>query len=352
MTDLVSDIPISFWLSVGLAAALTISSLVLSFQRLYYERQQNITNKHLKIDSVRDVVNQPFSNGNRMSRIIFENLLLIVLSGYLFVTQVRHFSGKEKPDHVAVYTVVGSGIQFVTLIYSFVLACTASRYPLPNQLGWTLNVHICGLYAVSILPAGYNLIVALWNNPTISFTHALPLALLVLLILDLVYTTSTVSDGSPFLDENGKTVNGSEVSSIFGSLYFSWITPIIELVNARGSKLVDEDLPILPSTHRAYNMFYVFGRNRGSKLLYRIYMGNRYSINAQAIFSIILPVLYYATPFFLNKLLLVIQDITSGRADDWSYTLGFCYVLGMAVFIIIYSVLTAQLWYHGNILYV
>ncbi|CAO3640951.1 unnamed protein product [Mucor hiemalis] len=348
MTDLVSDIPISFWLSVGLAAAFTISSLVLSLQRLYYERQQKITNEHLKIDSVRDVINQPFSNGNRMSRIIFENLLLIVLSGYLFVTQVRHFSGKENTDHVAVYTVVGSGIQFITFIYSFFLACTASRYPLPNQLGWRLNVHLCVLYAASVLPASYNLIVALWDDPTISFTHALPLALLVLLILDLVYTTGTVSDGSPFLDENGKTVNGSEVSSIFGSLYFSWITPIIKLVNARGSELVDEDLPILPSTHRAYNMFYVFGRNRGSKLLYRIYMGSRYSINTQATLSVIMPVLYYATPYFLNKLLLVIQDITSGRADNWSYTLGFCYVLGMAVFIIIYNLLTAQLWYHGQ----
>lgn len=349
MADFVSEIPLEFWLSVGLAAAMSISSLALSIHRLYYDRQQRIINEHLKTDTVRDLVNQPFSNGHRMSRIIFENLFLIVFSGYLFISQILQFSRKNnETDHVAVYTIVGFGTQFVTFIYIFVLASTASQYPLPNKLGWTLNLHLCFLYTVSFLPAGYNLITALWDYQTILFIHALPLAILVVLLFDLVYITSTVKKGSPFLDENGKIVNGFEVSSVVGMLYFSWITPIIELVSARGSKLTDEDLPVLTSNLRAYNLFYVFGRNRGSRLVYRLYMGSRHSINAQAIYSTILPVLYYATPFFLNRLLLVIQDITAGKAEDWSYALGFAYVLGMAVFNVIYTVLVGQLWFHGT----
>ncbi|CAO3611343.1 unnamed protein product [Mucor hiemalis] len=138
------------------------------------------------------------------------------------------------------------------------------------------------------------------------------------------------------------------VTSIYSSLFFTWLTSFIQSVKNRGSDLSDEDLPTLPVTHRGHNMFYIFGEARGSKLLYRIYKANRYDIIFQALYASILPFLYYATPFFLNKLLIVIQEITAGNKDDNLYLRGVTYVLSMSVFIIITDLLIARLWYHAQ----
>lgn len=92
-------------------------------------------------------------------------------------------------------------------------------------------------------------------------------------------------------------------------------------------------------------MFYIFGESRGRRLVWRIYFSNLSLIIMQILFSLILSVLFYATPFFLNRLLLVIQENTSSSGDDQSLIHGLYYSFGMSIFIIIHSIITAHLWF-------
>ncbi|OAD04591.1 hypothetical protein MUCCIDRAFT_139587 [Mucor lusitanicus CBS 277.49] len=170
----------------------------------------------------------------------------------------------------------------------------------------------------------------------------------VILGLDLVLTTATVKRGSPFLDEHHQPVVSSNVESILGTLYFFWITPIINTVNAKGKDLTDGDLPRLPITHRPFNLFYCFGASRGKRLLYRIYLANRVSLIVQLSLSITIALVMYGQPLFLNKLLLLIQDMSAGGADDRSLILGFGYIVGMALFNILSSLVIAQLWFYAQ----
>lgn len=344
----ISDIPVTFWLVIVQAIFLTGSSLVLSVQRAYEHRQHATKTAHLKVDTARDIVNVPFANGNRMTRIVFDTLVVTITSGYLLVT---HALNGDRQNELFIYTIVGSASTFVAWIYCLVLATTATRFPLPSTIGWTINVDLCILYTVLFISSVTNLVLTLWSNPYISLVQSLPLALPTLFGFDLVYSTATVKNGSPFLDENGKPVNGYNVESIAGVFFFFWITPIINHINlkSKSSKLTDEDLPRLPPTHRAHNMFYTFGETRGKRLLWRIYLGSFKSINMQALLACVLPTLYYATPFFLNRLLVIIQDISSGSGDDRSIIRGLGYIFGMSVFMIITNVLIAQLWFNGKL---
>ncbi|KAG2203106.1 hypothetical protein INT47_004913 [Mucor saturninus] len=336
------SIPVAFGLAISQAVFLAGSSIALSVQKAYHIRHhgESVSKSHFKEDTARDVANTPFSNGNRMSRIILETIVLTLLSGYVLIDYVTKNAG--------VYAVIGSAITFITWIYCFVLAVTASRFPLPSAFGWSLNVHLCVLYTALLISSTINFITALLDDVYISLAHALPFLLPVLFGFDLFYTTVTVKNGSPFLDENGKIVNGYNVESIIGTLYFNWITPIIIMVNKKSSKLTDEDLPTLPPTHRSHNMYYIFGESRGKKLLKRIYLGNSLSINIQGLLGTVLPMIYFSTPFFLKRLLIVIQEITSGEGDTSSYLRGLVYILGMAIFITISNLLAGQLWFFAQ----
>lgn len=330
---------VTFWLVLVQVLSLTVSSVGLSVQRVCQHRHHNDL-PHLKIDTVRDVITVPFSNGNRMTRILCNTSILTLLSAYLLVQFV---TAAKKED---IYSAIGSAITFTTWLYCFVLAITATRFPLPDNTGWALHIHLCLLYIVLFVTATTQLILSLWYNPAISFIQGIPLGLPVILSFDLIYTTATAKNGSPFLDENGKQVNGKQVESLLGTFYFYWMTPIIDTINERGDQLTDKDLPTLPPTHRAHNMFYIFRQTRSKKkLLYRIYLSNQYSINMQALLGIVLPALYYTTPFFLNRLLLIIQDITSGTGDERSLVLGLGYIFAMSLFIVLLNALIGQLWF-------
>lgn len=329
-------ITINLWTAIIQATTIVFSSLCIVLQRFF----RSPPTGPLKEDKVRDSVNVPFSNGNRVSRIISETFVLTMLSAYLCMSHVSH--------HISnIYTVIGSVITFFTWIYCLVLAITASRFPLPDGVGWIFNVHLCILYSILFCSSFLNLAVVLWDNAVISFIQSLPFALPVIISFDLVYTTITVNNGSPFIDENEKTVIGCNVESIAGRLYFTWITPLINLINTPGYKLSDDNLPTLPVSHRSYNMFCIFGQSRGKKLIKRIYLGNQYSLITQVVLGSIFPVLYYATPFFLNRLLLVIEEINSGKNDSSLYIRGLGHVCSLSLFIIINSLVLGQLWFYG-----
>ncbi|KAI8638609.1 P-loop containing nucleoside triphosphate hydrolase protein [Parasitella parasitica] len=341
--DSLSKIPINFWLSICQIVSLTTSSLVLSIQKAYNHRQI-LNPEHalpVKRDTKRDVVNVPFANGNRLVRLNLETLILVVISAIIFYVHVRQ--AQQQQDSV-VYDVIGCAFTFASWSYCLVLSMVATRYPLPNALGWALNVHLFALYLVLWISSVGNLLVAWYRISNIPLMLVLP----VIIGFDLVCTTATVKTGSPFLDENGKSVNSINVESIIGTLYFFWLTPIINMVNSKGKDLTDDDLPRLPSTYRSYNIFYHFGASRGKRLLYRLYLANQASLTLQLSLSILIAFVMYGQPLFLNKLLLLIQDISVGGADNRSLILGLGYIIGMAAFNIIDNLIIAQMWYHAQ----
>lgn len=340
-----NDIPVTFWLSICQVVVLTASSLIFSIQRAYSHHQKLNPNPSVPIkkDTERDIVNAPFANGNRLNRLNFETLVLTVISVYVFYVHIQQ--NQQQHQHDAVYIVIGSAFTFITWIYCLVLSMTATRYPLPNSVGWALNVHLFALYLVSWISSIGNALVAWYQLSTVSLMLILP----VILGMDLVYTTATVKRGSPFLDEHHQPVISSNVESIIGTLYFFWITHIINIVNSKGKDLTDDDLPRLPITHRPFNLFYSFGASRGKRLLHRIYLANRVSLIVQLCLSLTIALVMYGQPLFLNKLLLLIQDMSIGGADDRSLTLGLGCIVGMALFNILSSLVIAQLWFYGNI---
>lgn len=335
---------VTVWSCILQAIVLIFGPIILSCQRIYQNRHQYVQNSHLKTDTIR--VNSHFSDRGRMTRLVIETVLSTIISGYIFVIQVSQTSGSNDNTTSSVL-LIGSGVHLTACVYSLVLAIFATQNPLPSKWGWTLNAHLCALYFVTLIYVAQSLFWLLWETVR-SLEKSTPFVLLIVLNLDLLYSTLTVSNGPSFLDEDGKVVNRSTVESIFSLLFFTWLTPFIRSVKDRGSDLSDEDLPTLPATHRGHNMFYIFGETRGRKLLYRIYKASRYDIISQAAYACILPFLYYATPFFLNKLLIVIQEITAGNKDNDLYLRAVAYVLSMSVFIIIIDLLIARLWYHGK----
>ncbi|CAO3617183.1 unnamed protein product [Cunninghamella echinulata] len=177
-----------------------------------------------------------------------------------------------------------------------------------------------------------------------SWLKALPILLRLILTLDLFYTTLTIDRGAPFIDDKGKPVNPIDVSSIWSYFTFSWVTPLIRLAYGK-KKLSDDDLPILTPIYRGRNLFYIFGEHRGSKLLYRIYRGNRVAIIAQVILAFVTSFLYYAPAYFINRILNLIQDIGSGKKDDHLLQHGIVIIAGLGLSIIVISLGVAQLWY-------
>ncbi|OAD04627.1 hypothetical protein MUCCIDRAFT_140340 [Mucor lusitanicus CBS 277.49] len=174
----------------------------------------------------------------------------------------------------------------------------------------------------------------------------LPRLLALILGSDLVFTTATTPRGAPFLDENGRKVAAIDVASIYSFLYFSWVTPLINLAY-KNKKLTDEDLPTLPPLYRGHNLYYIFGATRNKSLLKRIYTTNKKAIIIQVVLAFTTSLLYYVPAYFVNRLLTLIQNM-NGVEDDVSIRRGFVIVASLGVTILILGIFVGQLWYYAS----
>lgn len=339
MTDSIS---INAWLSGSLALISCSSAFILSLQRTYLHKTQQIDLAPLCFDKKRDTSVPVADDDSRLTRLSFGTLTLTLLSALDFYSIVAI---QKQSDW---FITASACARFIAWLYASVLVLVARRHRFPSEWGWIINVHLCIFYTMTWCIAVYDLYNAYVLNPSDNWIHMLPNLLALILGTDLVYTTATTPRGAPFVDENGRKVAAIDVASIYSFLYFSWITPMIHLAY-KNKKLTDDDLPTLPPLFRGHNLYYLFGATRGNSLLKRIYLTNKKAIIIQIVLAIVTSLVYYVPAYFVNRLLTLIQNM-DGIEDDVSIRRGFVIVASLGATILVLGLLVGQLWYYGKII--
>ncbi|KAK4518579.1 uncharacterized protein ATC70_008798 [Mucor velutinosus] len=335
MTD---SIPVDAWLSGALALVTCGSAFVLSLQRTYLHKSQQMERDPPMFDKQRDTSVPVADDDARFVRLSFDTLTLTSLSALDFYHTV--IQQQQTSDW---WMTASACAQFVAWLYASVLVLVARRYRFPSEWGWILNVHLCIFYTMIWCIAVYDVYGAYVIHPSDNWIHMVPRLLALILGSDLVFITATTPRGVPFLDENGRKVAAINVVSIYSFLYFSWVTPLVHLAY-KNKKLTDEDLPILPPLLRGRNLYHLFGKTRGNSLLRRIYLMNRKEGAIQAVLAVFLSLSYFAPAYFVNRLLILIQDMNGQKEDD-SVRKGFVIVACLGATVMVSGLLIGQLWY-------
>ncbi|KAL7329191.1 hypothetical protein PS15p_207334 [Mucor circinelloides] len=334
------SIPVNAWLSGSLALVTCGSAFVLSLQRTYLHKSQQIDRAPLVFDTKRDTSVPVADDDARFVRLTFGTLTLTLLSALDFYHAVMQ---QQTSDW---WITASACAQFVAWLYASVLVLVARRHRFPSEWGWIINVHLCIFYTMIWCIAVYDVYDAYVINPSDNWIHMLPRLLALILGSDLVFTTATTPRGAPFVDEHGRQVAAIDVASIYSFLYFSWVTPLINLAY-KNKKLTDEDLPTLPPLYRGHNLYYIFGATRNKSLLKRIYTTNKKAITIQIVLAFTTSLVYYVPAYFVNRLLTLIQDM-NGVEDDVSIRKGFVIVASLGATILILGILVGQLWYYAS----
>ncbi|KAG0185773.1 hypothetical protein DFQ28_008806, partial [Apophysomyces sp. BC1034] len=326
---------ITLWLSSALAVTACSSALVLSVQRWSYRKQASSGN--IRCDADQRDFTVPFAD-TRIPRLTFETVVLVIIYAYDLYTIACSLSG----DASLAGAVLSDALAVASWLYILALAYTSSFYRLPSEWGWILNVHLCVIYSVSLGLALYKMTSVLLTE-VLSIYHGLPIVLSVLLNADLVYTTATIERGPPLL-HNGKPVATVDVTSIIGFLCFDWMGPMMK---AGKQSLEEGDLPMLPPTYRGYNIFSIFGAQKSKSLLVRLYAANRAAMIIQAVLGVVLAIICYAPAYIANTILTLIQDVASGKSEQYLTIKGLFLALGLAVSILLIEFVTGQLWHYS-----
>ncbi|KAG2237662.1 P-loop containing nucleoside triphosphate hydrolase protein [Thamnidium elegans] len=331
---------ISVWLSGTLAVVTCCSAFILSLQRIWLHKTQQVDPTPLRFDTKRDYTQPIADDAHRLTRVTFATLVLTSLSALNFYNVVHQHQQNNWSLTAA------SCVQFISWLYATVLVLVSRRHKFPSEWGWILNVHLCIFYTVAWCISLYYIYEAFVLNPNDSWLHMLPTVISILFSTDLVYTTATASRGPPFLDEQGRKVASINVTSIFSFLYFDWVAPLVHLAYEKQT-LTDDDLPTLPPLYRGYNLYYIFGATRGKSLLKRIYTTNRKAIIIQIVLAVITSLGYYVPAFFVNQLLRLIQTM-DGKVDTELMRKGFIIVASLGASIFILGIAVGQLWYYAS----
>ncbi|KAI7905777.1 uncharacterized protein BX663DRAFT_500876 [Cokeromyces recurvatus] len=345
--------------AIGLTSVACLSSIAISIQRRFYHdtssTQFGKDPSPLKYDHVRDYT-VPFSDENRLIRILFNTLVMTIMSFYDLYNSVSQFSQNKVDSDTATLNIISKSLVCISWMYALTLTVISRRYKLPNKWGFILNIHLFVYYTTSLIVSLYSLweVFILRHESHLSLAEGLPLILATLFSFDLFYTTGSAEQGPPFLDVHGDNeekegepapVVGVTVASIFSFLYFNWGTPVVMSVYRNAKEI---HLPSLPPDYRGYNLFYLFGEERGRSLVYRLIHANLLAILFQSITTAISASLYYAPAFFLNKLLELIQAIDAGRPIDFYFVKGLLIVSGLSLSLMILSIVVGQVYYWSS----
>jgi hypothetical protein len=341
-------IPSQFWSSTIVTAVALTSAVVLSIQRAISHSKASVEYGLIfKSDKRRD--ESQFSDDERQKRLVPGTAILTALAIYRLILAVQAFKHVPEQPNPFVFSVLSAIFILVSWLYALSLAILCRRYRLPDNWGWVLNVHLCLFYLAAFGDSAFNVISAIRKLSELPFSYSLYLFAWLFISWDLLFVTGTTSRGAPFVDDEGKPVSPVTVSSCFSFIYFSWVTPLISMTN-KNKQLDLEDLPILPSTYRGRNLFYAFKKNRGERLFPRLVKANAAGLTVQVSTALIGAALYYAPPFAMNQLLILITDIKKDHAehDSSRVSQGYFYVFLLFILSLLIGLTTAQTWYWGE----
>ncbi|CAM0141904.1 hypothetical protein VKS41_004394 [Umbelopsis sp. WA50703] len=340
-------LPELFWSSATTASVALVSAFVLSIQRAISHSKASVEYGLIfKTDKRRD--ESQFSDDERQKRLVPGTFVLTALAIYQLVLSSQSFQNSTEQPNPYLFNLIGAIFQLVAWLYALSLAVMCRRHRLPSDWGWVLNVHLCLFYLSAFASSLYYAIATAQHLNEQPVIYSLYVFAWLFITADLLFVTATTPRGAPFLDEQGRPVSPVTVSSCFSFIYFSWVTPLISMSN-RGKQLDPEDLPTLPNTYRGRNIFYLFKKNRGQRLFSRLVKANLAGLTVQVTTSMAGAILYYAPPFVMNQLLILITDIKKDNAEkDFSrISEGYIYVFMLFLLSAVIGLLTAQTWYWG-----
>lgn len=341
-------IPSLFWTSTAVSSVALISSVVLSIQRAISHSAASVEYGQIfKTDKRRD--ESQFSDDERQKRLVPGTLVLVILAVYQLILSAQSFKGSTEQPNPFLFSVLGAIFQLIAWLYALSLAVMCRRYRLPDHWGWVLNVHLCVFYLAAFCVAIYNTVLAIRTLSQQPIAYSLYLFAWLFISWDLLFVTATTPRGAPYVDDEGRPVSTVTVSSCFSFIYFSWVTPLIS-TTYRKKQLDLDDLPTLPPTYRGRNLFYAFKKNRGERLFARLIKANAAGLTVQVSTALVGSVLYYAPPFVMNQILILITNIKKDHAekDHERISEGYLYVFYLFVLSSLIGLVTAQTWYWGE----
>ncbi|BGP24141.1 ATP-binding cassette transporter [Rhodotorula toruloides] len=141
-------------------------------------------------------------------------------------------------------------------------------------------------------------------------------------------------------------------------LLFSWISPVLHhnSSSALSEPMSEETLPAIPAAYRAREAWRKVKESKGlmeqaprgwNPLLWRIVSVNRGLFFWQISLSVMNAVLYYVPAFFLQRLVLFLENRSSPDSDQ-SLRWGYVYCVGLLVGAVVESLVSGQLWFISN----
>lgn len=332
-----------FWNAVLTGTVLAGSAMTLAMQKVIQCKTPGVEGRETKD---RDDSNQDFSDAERQKRLVPATLIITAWRLFEFVTFYRSMGDNNSNELAGVW------IQEVCLvfgwIYAMVLAVLSMYHRLPDQWGWVLNVHLCIFYFSTWLGLSYTL-----GRTLILPKETSPLALVTLFIMwmlntDLFFVTVTTRRGPSKIDKDGRPVQLSESSSIFGKVTFLWTYSVIKLAQI-DRQLEDNDVPVLQSSHRARVLFQNIKKSRGMRLLKRLLLLTWSTFLLQMLATAVASALLYAPPYLMNCILVLLTNMEESETerDQVAMATGYGYIALLFIVSLTHVWCDMQIYHNG-----
>ncbi|RUS13278.1 hypothetical protein BC937DRAFT_95576 [Endogone sp. FLAS-F59071] len=335
--------------AISLSIVACTSAIALTFQRLQYNRSR-ADHGLQQTGDFRDP-SKRFSTTSRDAIRMTATILQVAFLSSVFAWKyfkLNHDS--DDPDHEQFKNdVFWSGISLISWFYLLELTLVSLKHKIPDAWGWVLNVHLFAFFFIAFLLNLVDLFFLLQSEITSTLSVFFISVSLVFTAL-LTLLTGSTPRGAPFLDRTGRPVAPVMTSSILSLSVFTWVSPLLHR-GWRTEPLQDSELWILPPSYRGWHLYNIFKPHRGRSLLYRILITNRTAIIVDSTLVFITSSLYYAAPYFMNRLLAFIEARENrdrrgdGDEEGLGLEVGLVYVIGLLVSKMVLALCNSYLWY-------
>ncbi|KAH8825097.1 multidrug resistance-associated ABC transporter [Flagelloscypha sp. PMI_526] len=205
--------------------------------------------------------------------------------------------------NLAVYPsdVLQSGLQFLFIAFTWFYATARPIFFRQDTVLYDLFVLFCAHWFGSLL-LFFDVVGR--GTPIVLVPAVFHFVMVTVLLGCIVHMPMAVPDAQIDREEIGKTISPEDYSSLLNWITFRWVYPIVKLEN---------DVYELSPTLQAKPLFFKFSTYYGS-VPWHLFWTNSRDILLDFLGSVLTVVFEYASPFFLKKILDVIDNVL--RDDD------------------------------------